>query len=240
MTIDPWPIIWPEGGEPAGNDEQVGAAISAATTLLWTRTGRRLGLRTVTEGYTLPMHGPCELIPYLDDGGSWRQGYAGGCYGIHLVRLPVHSITSVSIDGAVLDPAAYRYDGVALERIDACWPVQNDADDAPRIEVTYRWGVSLDEASPLYGLAALAMGEVTAEVLNALNGRACKLPSRAVTITRAGVTVQLGDAQEIAKEGLLGLPLADQLILAVNPGRRRQRSRVYSPDMARRARVAAP
>lgn len=238
MTRDPWPIIWPEGTEPETTDEQLAHAVNAATTMLWTRTGRRLGLCTVTENYRVDAHGGCP-VPYLADDGSWRHGVPG-CVGIHLVNLPVHTVTEVRVDGVPLASNAWEYDGVALSRFDACWPAQADDDDRARIQVTYRWGVSLAEDSPLYALAGLAMGEVVTEVLNALRGKACKLPSRAVTVTRAGVTMQLGDAQEIAKEGLLGLPMADQLILAVNPGRRRQRSRVYSPDMARRTRVAAP
>ncbi len=238
MTIEPWPIIWPEGEPAGGTDELIDAAVSAAMTLLWTRTGRRLGLRTAVERYSVPSHGDCP-VPYIADDGSWRHGVPG-CVGIHLVNLPVAEIVTVKVDGVPLPAGGWMYDGVALSRIDACWPAQGDSDDLPRIEVTYRWGVPLVEGSPLHGLASLAMGEVAVETLNAMRGKACKLPSRAVTVTRAGVTMQLGDATTIAKEGLLGLPLADQLILAVNPGRRRTRARVYSPDMARRTRAVAP
>lgn len=238
MTCEDWPLIWP-CDPPEGTDEKVAAATAAARELLWARTGRRLGLCSIVESYEVPGAALC-AIPYLGDDRLWHLGRPGVARFILLTQQPVHSVQSVTIDGAVADPSSYRLAGSRLFRVGADWPAQTAAEDAPRIVVSYTHGVSLAEGSRWHTLAALAMGEVAMEVYRLMCGEACKLPSRAVSVTRQGVTVQLSDPQQYVEQGLLGLPIADQLILATNPTRMRARSRVYSPDMARSASHAAP
>lgn len=233
------------------------AALSAARLILWARTGRRLGVCTVSEGY-YPAGGADCGVPYMTDDLVWHNGGRGGpCCAIHLREGPVQSIVSVTELGHALGPSQYRVEQPGrLMRVGACWPVMLECDEPP-VRVVYRAGVPLTApeaavepdpladppvlgsdavlAAPLWGMAAAAMGEVTVEVLDGMCGKPCKLPSRAVTITRQGVTVELGAPGDLADSGLLGLPLADALIQAVNPFRRPGRSRVYSVDMARRA-----
>lgn len=233
MTCTAWPVVWP-CNPAAGTEEQVAAALGAAQDILWSRTGRRLGTCEVTESYRLAASGQCGR-PYMTDDLVWHNGGRdGACCAIHLVNQPVQSITSVTVQGQLVPDTGYRLADGVLMRVGACWPTVG-ACDPPPVTVTYVWGVSISEPGDTWHhLAAAAMGEVANELVTAMCGGPCRLPSRAVSVTRAGVTTQLGAPAEWAKERLLGLPLADALILAVNPSRLMQRSRVYSPDMAQR------
>lgn len=238
MSYDPWPIVWP-GEKPQSTQDRIDLSISIARMMLWTRTGRRLGLCTIVEDYTPPTSGLCP-VPTFEPGGSWEFARSGASMPIVLLQQPVHSVTSVKIDGVALDAASWRLDGNRLYRLGSSWPAPVEIGGAPRVRVEYRWGVALTADHPLYGLAGAAMGEVAMEVWKALSGEPCKLPSRAVSIARQGVTVTLADPQQFVEQGLLGLTIADQLIVAANPGRRRARARVYSPDMPRATAVNAP
>lgn len=239
MTWADWPLVW-VGDEPQIDETVMAAARAAAQSMLWSRTGRRLGSCSVTEGYVMPSNGNACGMPYLGDDLVWRDGVGPGGHTIWLAGEPVQSVTAVRVSGATVDPSAYELRGSALVRVDGNrWPSAL-ASDPTIVEVDYVWGVSLGTTDELTALVSLAMGEVTTELIAGMTGRPCKLPSRAVTITRQGVTVQLGDPQTYIDNMLLGLPLADQLILTTNPGRRRQRSRVHSPDMPRSHRIAAP
>lgn len=245
MTCDPWPIVW-SCAETDGSPEQRDAAQSAARLLLWSRTGRRLGVCTVTELYRPPIAAYDCGHPYMTDDRLWHNGGRSGgvCCAIDLYQAPVQSIEQVKVLGVIQDPVTYRREANRLVRRGTCWPGGLDCYDPP-IEVTYRWGVQIVApdpaaippvpASALWGLVAAAMGEVAGEVLKAMCGDVCRLPSRAVSVTRMGVTVNMSDAATTIQQKLLGLELADQLILTVNPGRKQQRSRVYSADMAQRA-----
>jgi hypothetical protein len=105
----------------------------------------------------------------------------------------------------------------------------DDCDD-PAIEVSYIYGIDV----PILG--QLAMGEVACEILAGLSGADCRLPSNAISVSRQGVTVDLGDAQTLFDQGRIGLPLADAFLRAVNPTKIVSQSMVFSPDMTRRAR----
>lgn len=242
---DPWPIVWPCACPAGSTPEQTDAATSAAEQILWGLTGRRLGLCTVTEAYAAATSGECGS-PWMTADRVWHNGpQSGSCCSIHLERLPVSSITSVTVMGVVQDPSTYALSpGGRLRRIGACWPTGIECGQAP-ITVTYRWGIPLTApdpdasptpivAAPLWGMAATAMGEVANELLRAMCGEACKLPSRLTSIVRQGVTMTFGSPEEYATNGMLGTPLADALIRQCNPSKHQQRSRVYSPDMATR------
>lgn len=229
MTCDAWPIVWPK----PTNDytaEVVAAAASFAQDTLWSLTGRRLGVCTATERYRAPGSGQC-LRPYRDiTDGQWRNGTESGgdCCAIRLEQTPVRSITSVKLFGVVVNPAQYYLSRNRVVRNGACWPSIDDCTE-PVIEVVYRHGEPVDKAE-------LAMGELAFEYLLGLSGDlTCRLPSTATSISRQGVTVQLSDPTTLFKDGRTGLPLSDAFIRAANPNRLPQRSRVYSPDFARRA-----
>lgn len=227
MTCEAWPVEWPcdtTGKTP----EQLAAAVDWATTVLWGLGGRHLGVCEWVERYWPPCTSACGA-PYKGIDGEWRNrvSAAADCCRILLRHTPVVDVSAVTVWGEAMDPGAY--DVVArryLRRRGACWPCEDLCDDPP-IEVVYRAGVALPPGT------AAAVGEVACEVLAGLSGGPCRLPSRAVNVTRQGVTVQLADPAEFVDAGLLGLPLADAWIRAVNPAKLVNRSRVYSPDLAR-------
>lgn len=223
MTCEAWPIVWPCAAPAGSTQEQLDAAQAGAQLLLWARTGRRLGTCDAVES--------CGA-PYMTDDLIWHNGGRSGGDVIFLTNQPVQEISEVTVDGIVQAGSTYRLEGNSrLVRVDSAWP----SGLSPTVRVTYTWGVPIDPDSPLGGLVKIAMGEVGNELLQGLCGGVCRLPSRAVSVSRQGVTVQLAPAADFTDKGLLGLPLADMLITSVNPGGKRQRSRIFSPDMARRS-----
>lgn len=227
MACDAWPITWPidtSGIEP----EVMAAAAGAAQGLLWAMTGRRYGLCTVTERYRPACAGECGLPkPELVGTDVWtnRTGVGAVCCRLPLVNYPVRRIVSVSDSGETLSPGQYRIGrGSSIERIGTCWRCTDDCTEPP-IVVTYRYGHDLPS------IATLAMGEVAVEYTALFTGKTCKLPSRARTVTRNGVTVDMGDPEVLQRMHRLGLPIADSLIAATNPNGLQAPSRVYSPDL---------
>lgn len=224
MTCEAWPILWPSTTPAGATEPEKDAAAAAARFLLWARTGRRLGLCTVSETY-VPATSCC-----IPDMYAYVHGFAcASCCGIWLAQQPVASIDAVTVDGLLLDVSAYQLDGARLLSVGGCW---GSTAPCPQVTIEYTWGVPITAESALYGLVQLAMGEVAVELLQP--GDACRLPSRLTSIARQGVTRTFDPNTD---EGLLGLPVADQLILSVNPGKKRSRSRVYAAQgMPRRVR----
>jgi len=225
-----WPIRWPCNIE-SDEEATLDAARLSAQQILWSLSGRRYGTCEVTEQY----RPPCDqcLPPYADNFGPGVE-YALGrerrnCCGIVLDSQPVRSVSAVEINGVALDPSEYVLERSTLKRLGECWPC-GDGCDLPPVSVTYEWGLDVPP------LGELAMGELACEILAAIRGADCRLPSNAVSVTRQGVSVDLGDAQTLYDMGRLGLQLCDAFLRAVNPNRLASRSVVYSPDFARRAR----
>jgi hypothetical protein len=230
MTCEQWPITWPCEAPPTATPQRLDTAYQAAQALLWARTGRRVGVCTVVETFA-PVGGGACGVPFMRDDRTWAHGTRGGDGAVFLTRSPVVAVDEVRVYGQIVNPLGYQLRGTRLVRIGDSWPV--GPDEAPTVEVAYRWGVPI--VGGLYGLVAAAMGEVANEIVQGLCGGVCKLPSRAVSVTRQGVTVDLGAPGEYSEKGLLGMPIADALIGTMNPHKRLMRSRVYSPDMAQAA-----
>lgn len=144
---------------------------------------------------------------------------------------PVASITEVRIDGAVLDPGAYRVDnGRLLVRLDGQpWPTCQDmtgdpATDENTFQITYGRG----RAVPIGG--QIAAGVLACEMAKAVcNDGTCKLPARVQTITRQGVTMAMIDNGDGLARGQTGIWLIDSWVASItNPTRP---STVLSPDI---------
>lgn len=233
MSCDEWPIVWPcptDGIDP----ELLDAAQSLAGQLLWSMSGYRIGVCTYREAFRPASGGWCGA-PYKDSNGYWRNGgRAGGeCCRVLLTHRPVEAIETVVDGGEPLTADQYRLEGSWLRRRGACWTTSGPCDD-PDLIVTYRAGVPFPPGT------GAAVGEVACEYLTALtpgSGGQCRLPSRATSITRQGVTVTLDTAAEFVDRGRLGLPVTDAWLEAVRGAGPRVASRVYSPDVARGIRV---
>lgn len=232
-------------------------AMTWATQILDALTGRRFAQCAVNyrpcgpkcgmaAGYlTWPVGEPSStgggmpwMIPYVDSG-VWRNcGCTGGCSCRARCEVPfpgsVAQVLSVTIDGLVLDPSAYRIDtyrGVpTLVRTDGeCWPtcqdMNADMDEEGSFVITYKPGQVL----PLAG--RLAAGELACEFAKACVGAECSLPQQLASLSRNGVEVQVMDPTSLLDQGLTGLKNVDLWVKSVNPSGKHQRSRVYSPDI---------
>lgn len=240
-----WPVYWT--CEVSGySPELTGYAVSAASHILWSLSGRRFGLCTAVLRPCADDCGDYRGVPLWD----WRAGYelppwdlcrlpycAGGCLGgcacthIPSLRLPdtVHDVVEVKVDGTPMEAGDYRLERRLLSRVDGrSWPRCNDLalpDSQPGTwSVTARFGEDVPDSG------RLAMGELTCEILKAGKGIDCRLPPGVTQLVRQGVTIQYPDVGQLLKDGRTGLYLTDLFLAAENPTRLRQRGRVYDVD----------
>lgn len=233
------------------------AATAWSTYILWALTGRRFGACQIIvrpcgarcqgpNGYlTFPVNsgstsgaGMPWMVPWID-GGIWRNcGCAGGCTCAAdcEVRLlgPVIEIESVTVDGVIVPETSYRLDWVGgaatLVRTDGeCWPecqdMNADITETGSFAITYRRGISVPTSGQL------AAGMMAGEFAKACAGQDCALPAQLASLTRNGVQVEVVDPSTFLENGLTGIAMVDLWIRSVNPARKAQRSRVYSPDV---------
>ncbi|MGV9742854.1 hypothetical protein [Nocardia farcinica] len=258
MAACGWVVDWT--GTPyaddasAALDKAVAEALASAS--LWALSGRVFGVceETVRPCPDAPPK-PSTYAGPSGHAGWWptriNPGWAsGGCgcttpcrCSAHRTRValpgPVDSIVSVRIDGALVDPVAYRVqDRRWLVRIDGqLWPARQDLtvpDDAPgAFVVRYRRGIPI----PPEALAVLR--DLAVEFIKARrSGGKCAIPARAQSIVRQGVDIELVDPATLYDGGLTGVESVDRWLASVNPGgKRRAPSRVYSPDAPRTVRM---
>jgi hypothetical protein len=236
----PWPLDtsccdgWVDQPEPVRRYAGV-----IAERLLWALSGRRFGVCDVA---VRPCRRPCAhpsvTVPWWRLGDGWwlatcRCTTSAQCWcDPAQLRLPgpVHEVTQVRVDGAVMPPATYRLDGVWLIRDDGGgWPGCQDLNQAPdqvgTFEVRYRRG------RPVPSEAAAAAGVYACEIAKACTSdRTCRLPQRVTSIARQGVDVEFLDPTTLANKGLTGIPEVDAWLRAVNPDRLPEPARVWSPD----------
>lgn len=174
--------------------------------------------------------GSGSFSPFIS-GGRWFNGCGCSsardcsCSSMPEVILPaeVGDITTVTLDGAVLDPSAYRVDnGTHLVRLDGeVWPACNDGS----FIVEYYPGVAPND------LFRFAAGVLANEYYLACSGKDCRLPNGVTNIVRSGMsmTVQTG----LFSDGLTGITEVDAVIRTYNPYALKGPSRVLSPDRPR-------
>lgn len=209
--------------------------------VLWALSGRRFGPCPVT---VRPCVGggcpdPCGYPPgvafwvNVSCGCGYRCG--GGCGPRYEISLPgpVHAVTEVKIDGAVLVSSAYRVSNRrSLIRQDGgVWP-PTQAYQLPDGQPN-TWSVSYLRGDPVPAAGNYAAGTLAVEIAKACQGSKCKLPQRVQSISRQGVELALLDPMDFLDEGRTGLPDVDQWLAAVNPQKHQYRPRVYSPDLSR-------
>lgn len=224
-------------------DEQA-AATSYATIALWARTGRQYGTCPITvrpcgrycndDGIGGWYWGNGTWLPYIVDG-FWYNCPCGpafcSCEPTCRVYLPgpVASVTSVTVDGVLVDPATYRVDNDAwLVRTGAgnCWPVRQDFDvdsGVGTMFVVYERG----ETPPLALLAAA--GTLACEYAKACKNLACRLPAYITGLTRQGVDFTAVDPTVLLENGFTGLWEVDGLIRDLNPSMLTSRPRLRYP-----------
>jgi hypothetical protein len=231
-----------------------------ATMTLWAATGRRFGRCEITvqpcrQRKNLPLYqvfpvpawgfgygnGAVDGLgwfgPYIVDG-EWFNGCSGGCRCRASCEVALDGPTTtagilqVTVNGEVISPAAYQVqDNHLLVRIDGqCWPtcVDYSEQNPPAFTVTYLRGN--EEPSALQ----IASGILACEFAKACAGdESCRLPSRLQALSQQGVSVTVSPFNEYLDLGMTDIPEVDRVIVALNPYRQQERSRVYSPDRPR-------
>lgn len=193
-------------------------------------------------------------MPYVFNG-VWRNCWCGtgpGCFTCRAscqvwLEPPIASIQSVYISGyGIVDPSTYRVDdyqwlvrqGPAVSGSGAadCWPIFNNYNfpasgageplDGSAWQVTYLQGI------PMPSVLSRAAGELACEYAKFCLGQPCRLPQRATSLSRQGVTVSLVNVEQLLEDGLTGIVTVDNLIRAFNPYRLVSRMKIASPDFS--------
>ena len=228
-------------------------ATQFATQVIWAGTGRRFGLCSITarpwraRAVQPYVTYPSAFDPWGGNMGSFSWGlFAVGSNSTQLINFasgygpfipneirlagPVSSVTSVQIDGATLDPTAYRLDGDRLTRQDGNgWPAGQDL--TKPAGQTNTWSITWMRGEPVPQLVNYAAGVYACQVAKARTNQACTLPNRVTNITRQGVSVQVISLNDVLDKGLTGVSDVDQIIRTYNPSGARSRPRVLSQDM---------
>lgn len=260
-----WPPLCDDFPDDPTPEQQtlIDNAVQAATEALWERTHRRFGLCTVTlrpcgedcfssfpawplAGWSNP--GWSWPFPALV-GGRWINlacGYCGNhcsCTTVHRIRLPspVATVDEVKVDGAVLDPSAYRVDDWKwLVRLDGeSWPRCNDLNLADTEVGTWSVTASYGEMVPTLG--SLAVGQLANEIYKACpgsTGSSCLPLATVRQVTRQGVTTVHFDAETAFAKGKIGLYFPDLFLATYNPSGRR-RAKIYNIDKPRGSNVGS-
>lgn len=241
-----WPVTWPDqaaadAADPAAKalaEQYAGACMTFLTlarvggspvTIMPAPHQRRAGYYAWWEPFPGNLWGnfyPGEVYPSSTD-----LHTALGVNRTEAIVLPgpVGAVTDVRIDGAVLDPGAYRIeDGNHLVRTDGgLWP----AAQGENFTVTY---LNSHEVDTMGRYAAGVMAGEWLKLFSKAKG-GCRLPSSVTTVSRAGITMEI--ARGMFPDGLTGIPEIDAYIMLWNPHGLRVAPRVYSPDLPRHRQV---
>lgn len=245
-----WNAVWPCDVS-AESPTATGRAVAAATEVLWGLSGRQYGLCTVT---VRPCRSDCGTgyESWYAWTGSWSSSYTGvtpfgtwwlplscescrgSCSCTYLSEVvlpsPVSSIVSVKMDGTPMVTGAYRLDdNRRLVRTDGHrWPYCNDLTKDDTQSGT--WSVTATYGVDVPQMGQFAVGELACELLKAMSGQDCRLPTGTTEVIRQGVTAIVPDIGDYLSRGRTGLYMVDMFLTAVNPHRLAQRSRTYSVD----------
>lgn len=244
VTVPPcnWPIN--TASVPAWADaepDQQATAAAVATYVLWGLSGRRFGVCDVTARPAPSPDRGNALLPLAQGSmrigsGAWFNAWCGVGVERNVLTLPgpVVAVVTVLVDGVALDPTEWRLHGNDLWRVGGNWPATNDLSLADTEPGT--WSIAYQRGIPVPVAGQLAAGVLAGEVLKSMrNLTGCRLPSRARSVTREGVDVQLLDPAEFLDGGRTGIPEVDLWLATVNPNRRASsRLAVWSPDVGGR------
>lgn len=219
--------------------------IDAASEVLFIRSGRQYGVRTVK---VRPENGRCSgLLPTRADF-ALRQGWCSCGLGSRRCRCDdpsslflglgaVQSVTEVRIDGVAISASEYRVD-------EATWLVRlPDADGSRQVWPTFQridldddetgtWSVTLQVGTGVPEMGRQAAAELACQYSMAGSGDDdCALSPRMRDVVRDGISfgVLMPGVAEALAAGNIGLPLCDLFLSTVNPKGLRRRGRVLFP-----------
>lgn len=194
-------------------------ATDSASAALIERLTAQVG--TMMHTWSGHRYGGCRKVRPLDPCG---ECYTGCCaQGDAIVLHGASGVVSVHVDGTLLDPTAYTFDAArgVLYRADGIrWPNRDvRSDPVPALEVV----VQVGEVPDAWALAVAS--ELACELALSAQGKKCRLPKNATTVTAQGVTIAL-DVSELR----FLIPAVATWVGAMNPHGAVIHSRVFSPE----------
>lgn len=249
----PWDAVWGNCELSAASTALTGIALQAASELLWSLSGQRFGLCTVTlrpckrtcsdvswPSNTWPSssYGWSYPMPVNMGGGEWINLVCGSCtrdcscvpLEEVLLPAPVHDIVEIKVDGTPLVTGSYRVDNwrIVVRTDGGEWPQCNDLTKEDTEVDTWSITARFGEEVPLLG--TMAAGELACQFARFLGGEECLLPPNVTALTRQGISMTLVDPTELNDSDFMGLRLVDMFIKTYNPHGLRARAKVYDVD----------
>jgi hypothetical protein len=244
MPLPPWvvPADLPAGLP--GAQEELDAACTLATDVLYGLSGRRwAGTRTRTIDVFAQRTpwwwsradlglawdvtwGVCgaglPAVPVLVGGDLFNHSGCDRPPAIRLPDYPVTAVTAVTVAGQLRDPTTYRL--IGSRYLEDGWDGWQTCGLAATMTVTYTHGAD----PPAAGRAAAA--RLAAELARARAGQTSGLPGYITQRVRQGESISYTSAATLFDKGRTGLGDVDLWLATVNPAGLRRRSRVWSPD----------
>lgn len=236
MKTRPWANV---GDLKVPHDPNAENAVLAASSILFSLSGQKYGgIFRATEQYACETSGaPTGCV--WDAGANAYWNPALGAYAfiqgmprrsrllpgsaIRLRNQPVRSIVEITVHGAVVNPNEYRLYNNAIVRLASgvSWGLCS----APLIK--YDYGTN----PPILGQMAATV--LANELVAAMRGDECRLPSSVTSVSRQGISFEVYDPQDFIDKGRVGLYEVDIFLSSINPGGAKKRPRVFSPDTPR-------
>lgn len=238
--------------DPTAAATELDTCLQIATDVLWNLTAKRYSgqcddfIRPQAQWrqWSVPKWWPSPANSTTPWGWcSCHRPRQSGCSRLSEIRLPNGPVNPegvvVKIDGATLDPDAYRIDDSRyLVRIDGDgWPCCQDLELADTEERTFSVAYVFGKNPPIGGVRACEVyGDQLALAMNPSAEGECRLPKNVVSVARQGVTTRFADPSMFAEKGLVGLASVDAWVMSVNQGGKRRRATVYFPGRSRGSR----
>lgn len=249
----PWDPVWNCNiSLITGAAEVTGAAVQAASEILYQLTAQRFGLcnvklrpcRKSCWGGSFPWSSWWQYGTYPQPywwNGTWYNlscnacpDNSCSCTALDETELPgpVHGISEVKLNGVVLTEGVdYRVDDYRkLVRLGGDpWPYCQDLRLPDTEDNTWSVTVEFGEVVPMIG--RMAVGELALEFVKyLLCDDTCQFPYGVIDVSRQGISATVQNAADLIKEGLLNLRMCNLFIQASNPERLTARAAVYDLD----------
>jgi hypothetical protein len=245
-TTEPW--VDPSAiTVPSGSTVDPAAVAAAATQILYLLSGRRYGVR---QGTVRPHRMVQEFLTLGEMPVPTGWPFGVGITGAPMYRMDERTIvldapavvSAVKIDGLTLVAGQdwELYDGRLLVRMvsqggaSIGWPLDQRLDLPDTAQGT--WSITYQSGTPVPPGGKLAAKALADDLMRLLTpGVACALPDRAMTVSRQGVTINVGTFKELLDAGRTGIYAVDLWLGAVNPNGRRRRPRIAGPESVEEA-----
>lgn len=212
--------------------------LTAASEILYQLTGERFGTCLATFR-------PCcnqgrgMMMPMRIDGEWVNSGACGcftdvcGCRSFAVVDLgkKVQEVVSITIDGVPLESGDYWLnEGRYLIKTEGRWP---NCQDMSVPEGPGTWIIEVVIGTPVPESLKQAAASLASEMVKACQGDpSCRLPAKAQTVAKQGLTIDLLNTAQFTDLWLTPLEEVNLAVAAFNPDRLRRPPKVVFPEVS--------